>query len=207
MRSAYLNNAELNTLKNTSFAVATLYASLHNGNPGITGANEVTGGSYARQAVTLGTPASSAVSNSAALNFTSMPTIAAPGLTHVGLWDASTAGNFLWAGPLGTRDVRAFNAAASTDIVTALGSAYTSTDMLDLVTLFDSVLPVGVTAYTNYFPVTISGATTKLSATSGGSAIDLTADGAGLIRRIQPKLVNSGDTVNIAIAALALAEI
>jgi hypothetical protein len=208
VRSAYLNNAELNTLKNTSFAVATLYASLHNGNPGITGANEVAGGSYARQAVTLGTPSSSAVSNSAALNFTGMPAVTTPGLTHVGLWDASSAGNFLWAGTLGTRDVRAFTAVAATDILTAPGSAYSAaTDMADLVTLFDSVLPVGVSALTNYFIVTVSGVTTKLSLTSGGSAIDLTADGAGMIRRIQPKVVNSGDTVNIAIAALALAEI
>jgi hypothetical protein len=79
--------------------------------------------------------------------------------------------------------------------------------MADLVTIFDQALPSGVSALTNYFIVTVSGVTTKLSLTSGGSAIDLTADGGGMIRRIQAKTVNSGDTVNVAIGALTLTQI
>jgi hypothetical protein len=207
-RSTYLLNAELNTLRAVSFSVSTVYASLHTGNPGITGANEATGGSYARQAVTLGAPSGGSESTSVALNFTGMPAVGAPGITHIAVWDAVSAGNFLWAGPMGTRDIRAFTAAASTDILTVPGSAYSaSTDMADLVTIFDQALPSGVSALTNYFIVTVSGVTTKLSLTSGGSAIDLTADGGGMIRRIQAKTVNSGDTVNVAIGALTLTQI
>lgn len=208
MRSTYLRNKELDTLDNVSFAVATAYASLHNGNPGITGANEVTGGSYARQLVSLGAAASGASANDGAINFTGMPAVTTPGVTHVGLWDAVSAGNFLWAGPLGTRDVRAFTATNAGDLFTAFGHALTTADMVDLVTLFDSVLPTGASALTNYFVVTpTAGSTFQISTTSGGSAVVLTADGAGMVRRIQPKVVNSGDTVNIAIAALALAQV
>lgn len=207
MRSSYLRNKELDTLDNVSFAVATAYASLHTGNPGITGANEATGGSYARQLVSLGAAASGASSNDVALNFTGMPAVGAPGLTHVGLWDAVSAGNFLWAGTLGTRDVRAFTALNAGDVFTSPGHAYTTADMADLVDLFDGAIPAGVTELTNYFVVTPSGNTFQLALTSGGAAIVLTGDGSGMVRRIQPKLVNAGDTVNVAVAALALAQV
>lgn len=206
MQSTFLNNGELNALRNVSFSVSALFASLHTANPGITGANEVTGGSYARQSTTLSAAASSATSNSGQLNFTGMPVVGAPGLTHIGLWDAVSAGNFLWAGPIGTPDMRAFTA-ATTDIVTAPGSTYSNGQMVDFVDIFDSALPTGVSQFTNYFIVQVSGATFKVSTTSGGSAVDITADGAGLVRRIIPVTVTAGDTVNIAIAALALAKI
>jgi hypothetical protein len=208
VRSTYLRNKELDALDNVAFSVTTVYASLHTGNPGITGANEATGGSYARQSVSLGAAASGASSNDVAINFTGMPAVGAPGLTHVGLWDAVSAGNFLWAGPLGTRDVRAFTAADTGDLFTSFGHGLLTTDMVDLVTLFDSVLPTGVSALTNYYVVSPTATTTfQVSTTSGGSAVVLTANGAGMVRRIQPKLVNAGDTVNIAIAALALAQV
>lgn len=82
---------------NVSFAVAQTYISLHTGNPGETGASEVAGGSYARQAGSFGAAAAGAVSNDAALLFTGMP---ASTITYVGVWDALAAGNFLWGGAL-----------------------------------------------------------------------------------------------------------
>lgn len=207
MRSTYLNNAELNTLRATAFSVTTVYASLHIGNPGITGANEVTGGSYARQAVTFGAAASSAMSNSAALNFTGMPAVVAgTPMTHMGLWDASTAGNFLWAGPIGTQFIVPFTALNAGDVFTSAPNSFVNGDVVDLVDIFDGVLPTGVSEYTNYFIVTVSGLTYQVAATSGGSAIVLTGDGSGMARRIQPKIANAGDTVNVAIAALALTQ-
>ena len=95
--STYLRNALLNTLRNQSFSVATVYVSLHDDDPGDSGDNEITGGSYARQAVTLTQPSGGASESVADVEFTDLPAVT---LTHVGLWDAATNGNFLWGGPL-----------------------------------------------------------------------------------------------------------
>jgi len=61
------------------------------------GGTEVTGGSYARQAVTFSAAASKATTNSVAVSFTAMP---AATVTHAALMDASTSGNMLLHGPL-----------------------------------------------------------------------------------------------------------
>ena len=85
-------------VKNTAYTgPVSLYLSLHTADPGKTGASEVTGGSYARQAVTFGTFATGQASNTAKIDFTSMP---AATVTHIGIWDASTAGTFHQSGAL-----------------------------------------------------------------------------------------------------------
>jgi hypothetical protein len=78
--------------------------SLHTGDPGETGANnEVTGGTYARQSVTLTNSGGGAATNStAALDFTGMPACT---VTHAALWDASN--NCLWSGTATNRTLGA----------------------------------------------------------------------------------------------------
>jgi len=81
-------------------AVAVPYVSLHTADPGETGANEVTGGAYARQSGAFGAAAAGAVANTATIDFTTMPAVT---VTHVGIWDDSTATattNFVWGGAL-----------------------------------------------------------------------------------------------------------
>lgn len=81
-------------------AVVTPYISLHTADPGETGANEVAGGSYARQAGSFGNAAAGAVTTTATIDFTGMPSAT---LTHVGVWSSSTAtasANFIWGGAL-----------------------------------------------------------------------------------------------------------
>lgn len=84
-------------------AVTTPYVSLHTGaGPGETGANEVAGGSYARQSGGFGAAAAGAVSNTATIDFTNMPSAT---ITYVGIWSSSTAtasANFVWGGALTT---------------------------------------------------------------------------------------------------------
>ena len=83
-------------------AVTTPWVSLHTGDPGETGANEVTGGSYARKAGSFGAAAAGAVSNTAQIEYTNMP---AATITHVGIWSSSTAtasSAFIWGGSLTT---------------------------------------------------------------------------------------------------------
>lgn len=110
--STYLKNQLLNWFKDVDWPASptTVYVSLHTADPGGTGANEFTSGSsaaYARVAVTTATGWSALSDNSGgrlidnAANIT-FPTPTGNGqtATHWGIWDASSAGNFLWGGSL-----------------------------------------------------------------------------------------------------------
>lgn len=96
--SNYLENALINaTLRNTSYtSPATVYVGLYTSDP--TDANtgtEVSGGSYARTAVTFGAPSNGVSTNSAAVEFP-QATASWGTVTHIGILDASTAGNLLY---------------------------------------------------------------------------------------------------------------
>lgn len=78
---------------------AACYISLHTADPGTTGADEVTGGSYGRQGDTVFSAAASLASdNDSAISFTGMPSAT---VTHVGIWDSESSGEFLCGGSLG----------------------------------------------------------------------------------------------------------
>ena len=93
--SNYLENALINaTLRNTSYtSVATIYVALYTTDPtdADTG-TEVTGGSYARTSVTFAAPSNGVSLSSADCTFPTC-TAAWGTVTHMGLRDASTAGN------------------------------------------------------------------------------------------------------------------
>ena len=96
--SNYLENALINaTLRNPSYtSPTTVYLALYTSDPtdADTG-TEVSGGSYARQAITFGAPSNGVSTNSAAIEFPqaggSWGTV-----SYVGIRDASTAGNLLF---------------------------------------------------------------------------------------------------------------
>jgi len=102
--SNFLENALINaTLRATTYtSPATVYVSLYTTDPtdADTG-TEVSGGSYARTAVTFGAPSNGVTTNSADVTF---PTATASWstVTHIGIHDASTAGNLLFHTPLDT---------------------------------------------------------------------------------------------------------
>lgn len=76
------------------------YIALHTADPTDAGTGtEVSGGSYTRMAATFGEPASGTTANNATITF---PTASASWgtLTHLSIWDASTAGNMLMSAPL-----------------------------------------------------------------------------------------------------------
>ena len=102
--SNFLENALINaTLRNTTYtSVATVYVSLWTSNPGDDASGtEVTGGSYARTAVTFGAPSDGASLNSADVTF---PTATASWGTvgWIGINNAATAGNLLYHTALDT---------------------------------------------------------------------------------------------------------
>jgi hypothetical protein len=96
-KSTYLRNAIYNAIvRNTGYTgPATVYISVHTGNPGAAGANEVAGNAYARVASAWTAPVTGLGTNSASVT-TPAPAPAAWGtLTYFGVWDALVGGNFL----------------------------------------------------------------------------------------------------------------
>jgi hypothetical protein len=109
----YLENAIINAvLRNTSYtSPTTVYVALYTSDPtdADTG-TEVSGGSYARTAVTFGAPSNGVSTNSASVTF---PTATASWgtVSYIGIRDASTSGNLLFhtaldeAKTVGTGDI------------------------------------------------------------------------------------------------------
>jgi hypothetical protein len=93
-------------LRNTAYtSPATVYVGLFTSDPTDAGSGtEVSGGSYARTAVTFGAPSNGASTNSAAVEFPQ-----ATGdwgtITHIGILDASSSGNLLYHTALDTSKV------------------------------------------------------------------------------------------------------
>jgi len=96
--SNYLENALINaTLRNTSYtSPSVVYIGLYTSDPtdADTG-TEVTGGSYARQAVTFGAPSDGVSTNTAAIEFP-QATGTWGTVGWIGIEDASTGGNLLY---------------------------------------------------------------------------------------------------------------
>jgi len=102
--SNFLENALINaTLRATTYtSVATVYVSLWTSDPTDAGSGtEVSGGSYARTAVTFAAPSNGVTTNSADVTF---PTATASWgvVGWIGINDALTTGNLLYHSPLDT---------------------------------------------------------------------------------------------------------
>jgi len=102
--SNFLEDALINaTLRNTTYtSVATVYVSLWTSDPTDAGSGtEVSGGSYARTAVTFGAPSNGVTTNSADVTF---PTATASWgvVGWIGINDAATSGNLLYHTALDT---------------------------------------------------------------------------------------------------------
>ena len=102
--SNYLENAIINaTLRNTTYtSVATVYVSLWTTDPTDAGSGtEVSGGSYARTAVTFGAPSNGVTTNSADVEFP-QATAGWGTVGWIGINDAATSGNLLYHTALDT---------------------------------------------------------------------------------------------------------
>lgn len=77
----------------------TYYLSLHTADPGTTGANELSGGTYARQAIVFSTASSGAESNTALIT---VPNDGTSAVSYWGVWSASTGGTYETGGVLGS---------------------------------------------------------------------------------------------------------
>ena len=96
---ARLSTTDADTMLNASVVAATTYyLALFTTDPGTTGASgEVTGGSYARQAITFGTAAAGAVSSTDSQLFSSLPAEAG-GIGYFAIFTLVTGGAYKWGG-------------------------------------------------------------------------------------------------------------
>ena len=102
--SNYLENAVINAvLRNTSYtSPSVVYVGLFTSDPTDAGSGtEVSGGSYARVAVTFGAPSNGVSTNSAAVEF-AQATANWGTVSHIGIHDALTTGNLLFHTALDT---------------------------------------------------------------------------------------------------------
>jgi hypothetical protein len=206
--SDYAENKLLDAIFNSTttgggLPTANPYVALHTADPGETGANEATGGSYARQQADFAAAASGTLQNNANIDFASMPAVTGNGIVGWSVWDAVSAGNCLWTGWLslvsGLAEVRAGSDVTNNDVQSVAHGLATDNRVV-FEALEGLTIPAGLTAGTLYF-VIATGLTTdafRVATTSGGAAIDITAAGSALWRLVGNKTVNSGDTFRIA---------
>lgn len=100
LSSANLANKWLNMLRGVAFPSppgATLYIALHKGDPGAAGTANASVNTT-RVALVLGAPANGTVALTGSQPTWTMS--ATETLSHISVWDASTAGNFLWSAAL-----------------------------------------------------------------------------------------------------------
>lgn len=99
--SNYAENKVLDhVLGTTAYTRPTVYLALFTTDPTDAGTGtEVSGGAYARQIIAFNTSVNGSTSNSADVLFPAA-TASWGTITHIALYDAATAGNILWHGPL-----------------------------------------------------------------------------------------------------------
>lgn len=104
-------------------AITTAYVKLHTGDPGSAAASNAAAGSTTRVAVTQSSPSAGAMAqNGTAPSWTNGGT--SETITHISVWDASTAGNFLYS------------------VALTASKAWASADTLTLTSLAVSLTPI-----------------------------------------------------------------
>lgn len=204
--SDFGENAVLDEIFNAgsgTFPAADPFIALHSADPGDTGANELTGGSYARQQVAFGAAASGALSNTGAITWS----VPAGNVVAWSAWDAVSAGNCFfsaWFNPssgkvVGLSVVRSGDLAGN-DIQTVV-HGLAADDRVVFETIEGLTTPAGLTLGTIYF-VLSGGLTTdafNVSTSSGGAEADITAAGEALWRKVA--VTNFGGTGSFQVAA------
>ena len=138
-------------------------ASLHDGFPGATGATEISGGSYARKAITINAASGGARALNAAVVFD----VPACTVRWIGFWNGAT---FVGSAPNGGAAPKNFMSVASTDVVYAAAHGYSDGQKI---VLFNGTPPTGISAGQVYFVRDATTDSFKVSASLGGAAVDL----------------------------------
>ena len=165
------------------------------------GANEATGGSYARQPCGFDTAANGEMS------LTGTEVIDAPAGTYnyVGVFDALTAGNFKGMFPLGggaaNSPVHCVGRNTG-DLIEADGHGFSNNDR---VAFFGAAVAAGLTEGTVYHVISANANDFQVSLTQGGAAVAITADGINMIfQKVVPEVFGADGTLTVSELLLGL---
>ena len=198
-----LNNTGRNALLNSGKAGFTHVGALTD-----LAGTEVSGGSYARQAVTwaaAGTPAAGQAGNTGSLT---IPIPASTTVVALGLYDALSAGNLLGFLPYGSAGQLLDGVATVSvaDTFTSVGHGLAADDRVFVSAITGDALPTGLSATTLYF-VRATGLTADsftLATTSGGAAVDVTVASECAFWKTVPNTFASAGSLTVAVNALLL---
>lgn len=181
----------------TSLASVLTHISLHSAFPGTTGVNELTGGSYARKAVTHSAPSGGAMDITAPQLF-DVP--AGATVAWIGYWGALSGGTFYGYAANGATAINEFTADAATDVITSPAHGFADTNQI---VFYGGTPPAGLTEGTIYFARDVTTDTFKVAATSGGVAINLTSAGSNqcVVSKIVAETFVGAGQVNVTSAA------
>lgn len=201
-----------------SAAAGSLYPALHTAAPGEGGAqntSEVSYTGYSRPALARSgagfTRSGNSITNAAIAAFGQRSDV---GSADAKFWslgtDSSGAGTLLFWTHIGPRSgagsPKPFTALAS-DVVTAIAHGLVVNDEVVIYQLMGFTLPTGVSDGSLYFVKTTPDANTlTLSATQGGATLDITADGSGIIARVDKRTITQGVNPQFAIGELEIQE-
>ncbi len=183
-------------LGTASLTLPSNFTSLHSDHPAETGANELAGGGYARQATAYDASVAGLADNTSAEAWTNLQ--GAPNeVGFFGSFDASTAGNFLWWAPLDGTPFT-FTATDTGDVGTSYGHGRSDDDRVIVYGYPGSALPTGWAIEQVFFIISATTDTFQLSLTQGGAAVAITSDGEGIGYFVDFRTYNNGDTFNLA---------
>lgn len=167
-------------------AVVVTHVGLATAYPGASGANEVSGGTYARKATT---PAAAAA-RQRELVPTAVTFDVPAGVTAkwIVAWSAVTGGVCRAIGPLGSSKQLVATVQAADDIFRSDAHTLVNDSKVVFIPIANESLPAGITEGTDYFVVNATADTFQVSVTQGGAAINLTTDGEVAVFDIVPSV-------------------
>jgi hypothetical protein len=181
-----------------TFPTGNVFLSLHSADPADTGANELTGGGYARQQTDFTAAAAGTLSNVGAVTWS----VPAGDVVAWGAWDSLSAGVCFQTGFFSTVAglglVRTADATAND--VQSVAHGLAANDRVEFEVIEGLTVPTGLTAGTLYF-VIATGLTTdafRVSTTQGGAAVDITGTGSAIWRKVVVTNFSSAGTFQVA---------
>lgn len=181
----------------------TKYISLHDGFPYDDGTDELTGGSYARQACTFSAASGGAKRNNVAVLFPGLPEC---DILAFGIWDAVSGGNFICSGLIDGDRVGAFTVKESTDVFTSVFHGLSDGDIIFFSEepFTDSTFPGDIFDDEPYYVRDSDDDGFKVSETEGGAAYDVEDDGAGMYMSARIQHFNVGRTARFIVNGITV---
>lgn len=160
------------------------------------GTNEVTGGSYARQAITYSAAASG--SKAKAAGSVVIPIPASTTVYFLGGWNAATVGSLRKWSPINGGSVKGIGTAANAgDVITSYAHGLVDTDRVLLMTTNNEAIPAGLSTTVLYFVVGATTDTFQVSLTLAGAAVAITADGELAFQKVIGEVFASAGNLDV----------